>query len=64
MGGGQEGPPSLNAGLFIAAHIEEAKDWLHIDIASPAFQKDRSTAFGVALLSALLADKLDVEVAK
>ena len=58
------GPPSLIAALFIGSHIEEAKDWTHIDIAAPSWFKERSTAFGVPLLCALLADKLDVGVTK
>lgn len=62
--GSNEGSPALTAALFIRAHIDDAQDWTHVDIAAPSFYKERSTAHGVALLCALLADKLDANVAK
>jgi len=63
ISGKTAGPPSALAGLFIGNHIEYGKagkdgegviDWLHIDMAYPAFLADRSTGYGVALLSGLL----------
>jgi len=42
------------AGHFVESHInDESVLWLHIDIAGPAFIKERGTGFGVALLSHL-----------
>lgn len=60
------GPPSSIAGLFIASHIDMAKglSWLHFDIASPAMSGERSTGFGVALISRLLGEYTDVGVTK
>uniref|UniRef100_A0A914QC42 Cytosol aminopeptidase domain-containing protein n=1 Tax=Panagrolaimus davidi TaxID=227884 RepID=A0A914QC42_9BILA len=61
------GPPSSTAGLFIGSHIDFAKDdlsWLHFDIAFPATSATRGTGFGVALISRLLGDYTDVEIAK
>jgi probable aminopeptidase NPEPL1 len=60
-------PPSSVAGLFIGSHIDFASDvkWLHIDMAAPAFSSERSTAYGVSLISALLAKYCtDADVAK
>lgn len=40
------------AAQFIYWHIEDTKTkWCHIDLAGPAFPKDRGTGYGVALLS-------------
>ena len=51
----------LNAQSSCAGHFVEASldkdykgDWLHIDIAGPAWDNDRSLAYGVALLYVLL----------
>lgn len=42
------------AGHFVEAHLkEDSALWLHIDIAGPAFIKERGTGYGVALLSEL-----------
>jgi len=64
--GSMIGAPSAVAGLFIAAHIDFAKDldWLHFDIASPAFHTERSTAFGIPLVCKLLGDYVEAGVAK
>jgi probable aminopeptidase NPEPL1 len=64
--GSQNGPPSSNAGLFIAAQIDFAKglSWLHFDIASPAVVNERATGYGVALVSRLLGEYTDVGIAK
>jgi len=62
----REGPPSADAGLFIFSHVDFASDvnWIHVDMAYPAFIKDRATAYGVPLISALLSKHTDVNVAK
>lgn len=59
------GPPTAIAGLFIGAQIDFGKglDWLHVDLAGPAFS-DRATGYGPALLTSLLSEHIDVEVAK
>ncbi|KAE9548845.1 hypothetical protein FO519_007949 [Halicephalobus sp. NKZ332] len=64
--GSMIGAPSAVAGLFIAAHIDFGKDlnWLHFDIASPAFNGERSTAFGVPLVCKLLGEHVEANVAK
>jgi len=61
-----QGPPTADAGLFIFSHVEFDKDtkWTHIDMASPSFSCDRSTAYGVPLISALLSKHTNVNVAK
>jgi probable aminopeptidase NPEPL1 len=42
------------AGHFVEAHLTDPSAlWLHIDIAGPAFIKERGTGYGVALLSGL-----------
>lgn len=67
------GPPSASAGLFIGAQIDYGKsnaednqqtDWLHVDLASPLWQSERCTGFGVSLLCSLLSEHIDVGVAK
>jgi probable aminopeptidase NPEPL1 len=41
------------AGEFVHWHLDGAKvRWGHVDLASPAFRRDRGTGFGVALLAA------------
>lgn len=47
---------SACAAQFLYAHIEDApgasrRRWCHIDLAGPAFPKDRGTGFGVALVA-------------
>jgi probable aminopeptidase NPEPL1 len=47
------------AAQFIYSHMSEApgakaRKWLHVDLAGPAFPKDRATGFGVALLVRLV----------
>lgn len=68
MGGisAMQGPPSAGAGLFIASHIDFAKDisWLHFDIAYLAIDGERSTAFGIPLVSRLLGEYTDVNIVK
>ena len=40
------------AGQFVYNHMEDSKArWCHVDLAGPAFPKDRGTGYGVALLS-------------
>jgi len=40
------------AAQFIHAHLDDLDvKWAHVDLAFPAFQRDRGTGFGVALLS-------------
>ena len=40
------------AGQFVYSHMDDTKaKWCHIDLAGPAFPKDRGTGYGVALLS-------------
>lgn len=65
-GESRKGPPSATAGLFVFSHVDFAKDvnWIHVDIAFPAFIQERATAFGTPLICALLAKHTDVEVAK
>ena len=60
------GPPSSTAGLFIGSHIDYGKglSWLHFDIASPARNGGRGTAFGVALISRLLGEYTDIGILK
>uniref|UniRef100_A0AC34FLR1 Cytosol aminopeptidase domain-containing protein n=1 Tax=Panagrolaimus sp. ES5 TaxID=591445 RepID=A0AC34FLR1_9BILA len=60
------GAPSSTAGLFIGSHIDFGKNcsWLHFDIAFPALSGERATGFGVALISRLLGNYTDVEIAK
>jgi probable aminopeptidase NPEPL1 len=46
------------AGHFVEAHLSSENrnyegQWLHIDIAGPAFSQERGTGYGVALLNAL-----------
>ena len=43
------------AGTFVFDHLHEGfqGDWLHVDMAGPAFEADRATGYGVALLLAL-----------
>ena len=43
------------AGHFVEAHLTADVRWLHVDIAGPAFIKDRGTGFGVGLLTGLAA---------
>jgi len=63
---GSSGPPTATAGLFVFSHVDFAKDvnWIHVDIAAPAFVQERATAFGTPLVCSLLAKHTDVEVAK
>jgi len=44
------------AANFVAEHLSAdfAGDWLHVDMAGPAWINDRGTGYGVALLLALL----------
>ncbi len=45
------------AGQFVYAHMEDTKaKWCHVDLAGPAFPKDRGTGYGVALLSQAILD--------
>ncbi|KAE9547566.1 hypothetical protein FO519_009221 [Halicephalobus sp. NKZ332] len=64
--GSMIGAPSSVAGLFIASHIDFAKDsnWVHFDIATPAFNDERSTAFGIPLICKLLGEYVEANVAK
>merc|ERR1719450_1343942 len=43
------------AGLFINAHLgfEYPGTWLHIDMAAPAYNGERATGYGVAILNVL-----------
>ena len=43
------------AGLFIMSHLgwDWNGVWLHVDMAAPAYNGDRATGYGVALLSVL-----------
>ena len=50
---------SACAAQFCYSHIEDApgaakRRWAHIDLAGPAFPKDRATGFGVALIAELV----------
>ncbi len=45
------------AAQFVYAHLSGARGkrrWCHVDLAGPAFPKDRATGYGVALLSQLV----------
>ena len=47
------------AAQFIYAHIAQApqataRRWCHIDLAGPAFPKDRASGYGVALIAELV----------
>jgi probable aminopeptidase NPEPL1 len=47
------------AAQFIYEHLTDApraksRRWCHIDLAGPAFPKDRGTGFGVALIAQLV----------
>ncbi|MCA9686286.1 MAG: leucyl aminopeptidase family protein, partial [Myxococcales bacterium] len=43
---------SACAGQFIYNHIADTPArWAHLDLAGPAFQKDRGTGYGVAVLA-------------
>ena len=47
------------AAQFVYAHLSDApganrRGWCHIDLAGPAFTKDRATGYGVALISELV----------
>ena len=45
------------AAQFVYWHLEDTKAcWCHIDLAGPAFPKDRGTGFGVALISSAILD--------
>jgi probable aminopeptidase NPEPL1 len=44
--------PSACAAEFVHWHIEDRKvQWCHVDLAGPAFPKDRASGFGVALVA-------------
>jgi probable aminopeptidase NPEPL1 len=50
---------SACAAQFLWAHIEDApgaskRRWAHIDLAGPAFPKDRATGYGVALVAEIV----------
>ncbi len=50
---------SACAAQFLWSHIEDApgaskRRWAHVDLAGPAFPKDRATGYGVALLAELV----------
>ncbi|CAD5229480.1 unnamed protein product [Bursaphelenchus okinawaensis] len=64
--GSMEGPPSAIAGLFIASQINfsEDVDWIHVDIAAPAFKNDRATAFGPPLICSVLSEFVDIPLLK
>ena len=59
-----DGPPSSIAALFIGAQFDfnDDIDWVHVDFASPAFDGDRATGFGPALLCAAMAKNIDVPI--
>ncbi len=43
------------AAMFVHAHLAGAeRPWCHIDLAGPAFPKDRATGYGVALVAELV----------
>jgi probable aminopeptidase NPEPL1 len=43
------------AAMFVHAHLAGAeRPWCHIDLAGPAFPKDRATGYGVALIAELV----------
>ena len=43
------------AAQFVYAHIEDLDiPWMHVDLAGPAYRKDRGTGFGVALVARLV----------
>jgi probable aminopeptidase NPEPL1 len=47
---------SACAAQFVYNHLEGVElRWGHVDLAGPAFRKDRGTGYGVALLAALVA---------
>ncbi len=46
---------SSAAACFVYSHIADLDlPWLHVDLAGPAFRKDRGTGYGVALVTELL----------
>lgn len=49
-------PPRRCAANFIYEHLhpEYEGGWLHVDLAGPAFLKERGTGFGVGLALAML----------
>ncbi|MBK6916215.1 MAG: leucyl aminopeptidase family protein [Deltaproteobacteria bacterium] len=60
------------AAQFVYSHIADAPDaarrrWCHIDLAGPAFPKERATGYGVALISTLvrrLAEQAPIAIAQ
>ena len=43
------------AAQFVYSHIADLDiPWLHVDLAGPAYRKDRATGYGVALVAELL----------
>lgn len=67
------GPPTACGGLFIGAQInyglpnaedKQSIDWLHIDLAKPAWKNERSTGYGIPLICSLLSEHIDANVIK
>ena len=48
------GASTIHAGAFLSHFIDEKQDWIHIDIAGPSFINERTTGFGVRLLTEYL----------
>ena len=62
----REGLLIADAGLFVFSHVDfDSKiKLIHIDMASSSLANERSIAFGVPLISALLSKHIDVDIAK
>lgn len=45
------GASTIHAGAFLSHFINKKQNWIHIDIAGPSFLKNRTTGFGVKLIT-------------
>ena len=45
------GASTIHAGAFLSHFINKKQNWIHIDIAGPSFLKNRTTGFGVNLIT-------------
>ena len=48
------GASTIHAGAFLSHFINKNQNWIHIDIAGPSFLKNRTTGFGVRLITEYL----------